>query len=47
MNSPVANYFNMDLIENLGVPIADATYAVYATLGDFKSNVLTIKTKVK
>lgn len=46
LNSPVANYFNIDLIENLGVPIADATYTVYAILGDVKSNVLTIKTKV-
>jgi hypothetical protein len=45
--SPVANYFNIDLIENLGIPISDATYTVYATLGEYKSNVLIIKTKVK
>ncbi|MES2673543.1 MAG: hypothetical protein V4660_04855 [Pseudomonadota bacterium] len=47
LNSPVANYFNIDLIENLGIPIDDATYIVYAILGEFKSNALTIKTKVK
>jgi hypothetical protein len=40
-------YFNIDLVQNLEIPIADATYNVYAVLGDYKSNVLTVKTKVK
>lgn len=40
-------YFNIDLVENLGIPIMTATYTVYATLGDYKSNVLTIKATVK
>ena len=41
------SYFNLDLIHDLGVPIADATYHVYATLGEYKSNVMTVKTSVK
>lgn len=40
-------YFNIDLVENLGIPIVNATYSVYATLGEYKSNVLIIKTTVK
>ncbi len=43
----VKSYFNVDLVHNLGVPIADGTYIVYATLADYKSNVLMIKTQVK
>lgn len=39
--------FNLDLVHDLGLPIANATYSIYATLGDVKSNVLTVKTKVK
>lgn len=38
---------NADLVNIAGVPIAPATYTVYATLGEYKSNVLTIKTMVK
>ena len=41
------HYFNIDLVENLGVPIAEANYTVYATLGEFKSNVTTVSTKIK
>ena len=41
------HYFNIDLVENLGVPIADASYTVYATLGEFKSNISTVTTKIK
>ena len=40
-------YFNVDLIQNLEIPVVNATYTVYATLGEFKSNVLTVKTKVE
>jgi len=40
-------YFSIDLVQNLEIPIENATYTVYATLGDFKSNTLTIKTNVK
>lgn len=39
--------FNLDLVHDLGLPIEDAVYSVYATLGDFKSNMLTVKTTVK
>lgn len=40
-------YFNIDLVQNLGIPIANATYSVYATLGEYKSNVLMLKTRVE
>ena len=40
-------YANADLVNICGVPIANAIYTVYATLGEYKSNVLTIKTVVK
>lgn len=43
----VKSYFNVDLVNNLGIPISDGTYTVYATLADYKSNVLTIKTQVE
>jgi len=39
--------FNIDLVHNLGIPIRDATYTVYATLGQYQSNIITIKTTVK
>lgn len=38
-------YFNIDLVRNLDIPLVDATYHVYATLGNYKSNVVTIKTR--
>lgn len=41
------SFFNIDLVQSLRIPLIDATYTVYATLGDYKSNVLTIKTAVK
>lgn len=47
LNSLVSSWFNLDLVHDLGLPIAEATYTVYATLGEYKSNVLTIKTTVK
>lgn len=46
-NAPTTSAFNFDLVYDLGLPIADATYTVYATFQDYKSNVLTIKTKVE
>ncbi len=46
-NALITNRFNFDLVYDLGVPIAAATYKVYATLGEFKSEVVTIKTKVE
>ena len=42
-----SDHFTIDLVHDLGLPIADATYTVYATLGEYKSNVLTIKTRIK
>lgn len=47
LNALVSSWFNLDLVHDLGLPIAEATYSVYATLADYKSNVLTIKTTVK
>ncbi len=47
LNTLITDHFNFDLVHDLGVPIADATYKVYATLGEFKSEVVTIKTKVE
>ncbi|MGQ9424389.1 hypothetical protein ACXYTJ_00395 [Gilvimarinus sp. F26214L] len=38
-------YFNIDLISNLELPIAADTYQVYATLGPYKSNTIVIKTR--
>jgi hypothetical protein len=46
-NALLTSHFNLDLVHDLDLPLADATYTVYATLGDFKSNSLTVKTKVK
>lgn len=40
-------YFNIDLVSNAGLPIEEATYSVYAILGDYKSNVMTVKTSIK
>lgn len=39
--------FELDLVQDLGVPIEDATYTVYAMLGEYKSNILTIRLKLK
>ncbi|MGQ9424387.1 hypothetical protein ACXYTJ_00385 [Gilvimarinus sp. F26214L] len=47
LKKPVLNYFNIDLVNNLGVPVRDATYTVYATLGDYTSNVLTVETRIE
>jgi hypothetical protein len=41
------SYFKFNLADALRLPIINATYTVYATLGEYKSNVLTIKTIVK
>lgn len=46
-SAAVKSYFNLDLVHNLGVPIADGTYTVYATLGEYKSNVLTVEVRVE
>lgn len=40
-------YFNIDLIHNLGVPLSEASYTVYAVLGDYKSNVTIVGTKIQ
>lgn len=46
-NALLTSYFNLDLVHDLGLPIADASYNVYATLGEFKSNVMVVKAKVE
>lgn len=43
----VEGNFNIDLVQNLSLPIANATYTVYATLSKYKSNVLTVQTLVE
>ncbi len=40
-------YFNIDLIQNLDIPLHPAGYTVYATLGNHKSNVLNISVSFK
>ena len=40
-------YFNVDLVSNLNIPIIETTYSVYATLGEYKSNVLNIRTSIR
>lgn len=47
LNSLVRSFFNFDLVSDLGLPISNASYTVYAVFGEFKSNVITIKTIVK
>lgn len=42
-----SSHFYLDLVNDLDIPITSAAYIVYATLGEYKSNVLTIKTIVK
>lgn len=41
------HYFNIDLVGNANLPISEADYTVYATIGDYKSNVITVTTKFK
>ncbi len=43
----VRELFNVDLIENLKLPIMTADYTVYAVLGEYKSNVREVKVRVK
>ncbi len=46
-NKLITSYFNFDLVQDLGLPIANASYNVYATLGEMKSNSIIIHTKVE
>lgn len=39
--------FSIDLVQNLNIPIAEAKYTVYATFGEFKSNVVEVEVKIK
>lgn len=41
-----SSQFNLDLVHDLGLPFKAATYSVYATLGEYKSNVITINTQL-
>lgn len=47
IGQPSLEYFSIDLVQNLQIPIENATYTVYATLGNYKSNTLTITARVK
>lgn len=40
-------YFNIDMVSNAGLPIAEAVYTVYAMIGDYQSNIVIITTKLK
>jgi hypothetical protein len=46
-SAAVSSVFNLDLVYSLNIPIEQATYTVYATLGEYKSNTLTVKTRVE
>jgi len=46
-NKLLTSYFNFDLVHDLGLPIKEASYNVYATLGEMKSNSIIINTKVE
>lgn len=46
-NKLLTSYFNFDLVHDLGLPIQKASYNVYATLGEMKSNSIIIHTDVK
>lgn len=46
-NALLSSHFNLDLVHDLALPLNDATYTVYATLGEYKSNELIIKTKTQ
>ena len=43
----IGGYFKVSLVDDVKIPFTNATYTVYATLGEYKSNVLTIQTVVK
>lgn len=43
----VESYFNIDLVENLRIPISSGKYSVYATLGEYKSNVVEVEVLIK
>ncbi len=46
LNALVSSRFNLDLVHDLGIPIAETSYSVYATLGEYKSNELIIETEI-
>ena len=46
-NALLTSYFNLDLVHDLNLPIAKARYTVYATLGEFKSNIVEIETSIE
>jgi hypothetical protein len=46
-NTLTPDYFTIDLVQNLKIPIKSAQYQVYATLGEFKSNVITVDVVMK
>jgi len=47
IESDTRAHFNIDLIQNLDIPLQPANYTVYATLGTHKSNTLNISVKFK
>jgi hypothetical protein len=47
LNELYSSHFNLDLVHDLGIPLAKASYSVYATLGEYKSNELIIVTEVE
>lgn len=46
-NALVSSWFNLDLVHDLNLPISNAVYSIYATFGEYKSNVLTVHTVVE
>jgi len=43
----VSSSFNIDLFQNLDIPVMSATYNVYATLDEYKSNSMEIEVVLK
>ena len=46
-DNPSLGYFNLDLIDALGIPLSDSEYVIYATVGEFKSNAVMVKVEVE
>ena len=43
----ITQYFNVNLVQVLGLPEAEADYHAYVTLGPYKSNVVTLQVRKK
>lgn len=46
-HSGIGGSFNLDLIQNLGVPLKSSVYTIYASFEDFQSNIMTVTVSVE